>query len=121
MKEQIDIKSIAATMPIFKAIDDEVASFYQLLKDKNIEPKSHEDVERVERFFNKSLKTILALMDKSSFEPDEKELMKARLVLDMHGNFAEKFNLNFINLPSLLGKWNQEMFTKAMENLQKFQ
>lgn len=118
--EEFDVKSITGMIPVFGKIDKEVEEFYKFLKEKDIEPKSPTDIERIERFFNKTLKAVLELMDNSSFNINDKELMKARLILDMHGNFAEKFNIDFMTLPTLLGAWNEEIFKNAMENLIKY-
>lgn len=117
---QMDTKAMAASVPLFVNIDKEDAIFYQLIKDKNIEPKTLQDLERIEKFFNKTLKNILQLVKDSDFDEDEKQLLNARLVLDIHANFADKFGFNFMEVPGALGPWNQEIFRKAMSLMQQF-
>ncbi len=119
-KELMDTKAMAAQIPLFVEIDKEVEDFYSFLKDKNIEPKPNESLERIEKFFNKTLKIIIDLVKKSEYSREDKELLIARLILDMHGNFAEKYNINFEQLPSLLGSWNVDVRQKSMGNVAKY-
>lgn len=119
MNPKIDTKSMMATMPMFLEIDKEIDNFYKLVNEKNIEPKTLHDLERIEKFFNNTLSNIKELINKSNYSKEDKLLLKSKLTLDFHGGLSEKFNLDFNAIPAALGQYNQKIFNKALEDLQK--
>ena len=119
MNPKVDTKAMMASIPMFVSIDEELANFYILIKEKDIEPKTLQDLERVEKFFNKTLNTILELINNSSYENVEKVLLKSKLIIDFHADIAEKFNFDFLLIPSAFGPYNQNLINKSMEDLQK--
>lgn len=113
-KEKIDVKSIAASVPLLVEIDKQDSEFYQLIKDKKLEPKVLRDLEKIEVLFNNNLKKILKLVNSSSFEKEEINLINARVILDSHNNIANKFGFDTMEVPKTFGPWNEEIFQKAM-------
>lgn len=113
---QIDLKQLTANNKIFSEMDKEVESFYNLLKEKNIEPKTLNEVERTEKFFSASLKKILSIIEGSSYDKESKKLMRVHGTIDFYGRFSERFNLDFDQLAAYMGKSNLEELKKAMED-----
>lgn len=117
---EMDIKSLTGHLPVFEQMEKVEKDFYQILKDKDIEPKSHADVERIERFFNKALRDMTEILDKSSFDDFEKSFLKTKLIIDFHGKTAEMFNIDVMVFPQLLGKYNSDLFTKSIDDFNRF-
>ena len=116
MKKEMDIKSLVGNLPVLQEIEKVEKDFYQLLKDKDIEPKCEADVERMERFFNKALRDMQDILDKSGLDSFEKKFLKIKLTIDFHGRTAEMFGIDVMYFPQLLGKYNSDLFTKAVND-----
>jgi len=120
MNEELDIKSMTAAIPTFVKIDKIVDDFFTLLNEKNILPKSISDLERVERFFNVALNDIKKEVSISTFEPEDKELLKSKLTMDFYAKLADESNLPLEQVPMGLGSWNLDNFQEEVKNLAKY-
>ena len=116
---QVDTRAMMAQIPMFVEIDKEVDNFYKLLKEKNIEPKNYNDIERIEKFFNKTLKEITNIVKKSEYSDEDKTFLLSKLTVDMYGKLGDEYNLDFQQIPVYMGRWNVENFNQAAENLSK--
>ena len=112
------ITNIANSMSSLVAMDKEVDKFYQLLKDKDIEPKTIADLERVIRFFDDTIKVVTEeIMKDEAITKDLKDFVIARFTLDMYGKLSETFNLPFELVPSGLGSHNQNKFNQSIKEV----
>jgi hypothetical protein len=115
----MDAKSIAATNKVFGEIDNINNNFYSQIKLKKIEIKSLIDIERVEILFEKSLKELMKLIDDlDSYEPQIKQIIRARLIIDFHGRFSESFGLDLMSVVERLSAYNKQQFAWALENIE---
>jgi len=114
------IKGMMESNKLFGEIEELDNEFYALLKEKDIEPKSINDIERVEKFFNQYFKQFLDLIKKSSFSDMEKKILTSRITIDFHGMFAEKYNLSIEMVVHTLGKWNVEKMNEAVKDLKTY-
>ena len=98
--------------------------FYKMIEDKGLSFSQNDpsSIERIEGHFNKTLDKMITLMNNSDFEKDEKALMNNRFILDMHGRFADRYNIDVMMLPQLLGPYNTRIFNEAVQDFkeQKF-
>lgn len=111
--------SMIKGIKLFEDMDKLEKKFYTTLEEKNIKIESYNDIERIEVLFNKTLKEILQDIKKSSFDNEEKKILEIRVILDMHGRFAEKFNLDPMMVPQYLGQYNIDIFNKAVEDFKQ--
>jgi len=118
MAETIDTASMMKKNSLYMRINELDEELYSVIKEKKIEIKDINDIERIERFFNPLLKKIVKLIDedKTLMKP-LKMLVKSRVVLDFHGNLAEKYNLDLIEVINKLGRYNKEITEQAMKDL----
>jgi len=99
-------------------IDKKVNSFYDIIKNKNILPKTLNDLCKIEPLFSKCINDICILIDKEeSLHPEFKEILKSRCTIDMYGKLSENFNLDFLSIPEYMGPASIEQFTKASQNI----
>ena len=119
-----DLKAFTSANTIYTKIDQEAEKFYVLIKEKDIEPKSntdYESLERIERFLSEMIQNLKKLLDNSEFEPELKNIMKSRLIIDSYCIFAEKYGFQQQTIASLFGKSHQKEIEKAMENIKEIQ
>lgn len=101
-------------------IDVYEKEFYETIKNKNIEISQPSDVQKVERFFSKTLKDMLNLIKTDKYNEDERIILSSRFIIDFHVRFAEKYNFNPYEIASYFGKYNEEIFEKAVRDIKKF-
>ena len=114
----MNTKALAATNKVFGEIDEINEGFYKVIKDKNIQIKSLMDIERVEIMFEKTLKELLKLIESiDNYENQIKQIIKARVILDFHGRFADSYGFDLMAVVDRLSSYNKTQFTWAMENI----
>ena len=101
-------------------IDIYEKEFYKIIEDKNIEISKPADVQKVERIFSKTLNDMLKIIESDKFNDDEKIILSSRFIIDFHVRFAEKYNFNPYEISSYFGKYNEEIFEKAVRDIKKF-
>jgi hypothetical protein len=113
-----DISAMTASISSLSTLDSEVDKFYKLLKEKEIEPKSLNDLERIIRFFDSTYEIITKNIkeDKSIPEP-LKQTVIGRFTIDFFAKLAETYSLDFMSVPNYLGEHNQKRFLEAQKNL----
>jgi len=111
--ETLDTKAMAAQIPLFVSIDEEVDNFFKKVKEKNVKLECLQDLERLDVILEGFFKTIRGILDKSPFSKEDKLFLSAKLSLDMYGKISEEYNMNIESVPQYLGRTHKERFDQA--------
>jgi len=112
---------IAANSTLFIELDKKIDNFYNLLKEKNIEPKGNvSTVGTIEVLFNKTLNDIIDTIKKSSFDADSKDLLRYNLIVGFTYRTAEKYGFPVVPFASALSSKNLELYSEASAKLQNY-
>jgi len=111
----IDTKQLASTNRLFGRLDEELENLFKIIEDKNIEIKSLQDIERVERYISETLLNSIELIDKSSYEGFIIDEMKKAVIKELIGRFSEKFGLDPMYVITELDKEMQDLFKNALK------
>jgi len=114
----MNAKALAATNKVFGEIDRIADEFYNQIQTKKIQIQTINDVERVQILFEKTLKELVKLIDGvTSYDKPIIQVIKARVIIDLHGRFGERYNLDLFTLVDKLGGYNKKQFEWALENI----
>jgi len=114
-------KQLAANSTLFVDLDKKIDNFYELLKEKNIEPKGDiSSVGNIEVLFNRTLNDILDTIKKSTFDEDSKELLKYNMIVGFTFRTAEKYGFPVLSFVGALSSKNSEQYSKACAKLQGY-
>lgn len=120
MAEKIDTASMMKQNTLYVKIDELDEKLYATIEEKKIQINSLQDIERVERFFNPLIKEIIKLIEADrSLQGPLKALIRSRVILDFHGNFAEKYKLDMLGVVGKLGSYNIKIVEKAMSDIKQ--
>jgi len=96
-------------------IDEIEENFYKFLKDKNIEPSSLNDLDRLEREFNNTLDKMIKITKEIFPIEEQYNFVKSRLIIDFHYNLGLKYKLEPTLIASALGKYNEKLIIESQK------
>jgi methylaspartate ammonia-lyase len=114
--ETLDTKAMAAQIPLFVSIDEEVDNFFKKVKEKNVKLECLQDLERLDVMLEDFFKSIRGILEKSPFSKEDRLFLSAKLSLDMYGKISEEYNMDIESVPQYLGRTHKERFDQA-ENI----
>lgn len=93
-------------------------SFYKEIEP--IKPKNNNDynsLKNIDKHLLKLIDDVINILNNTKKDPELINILKARLVLDIYFNFAEKNGFNTLSMLSMLTKKHIDLFEKAQKDI----